>query len=380
MSTTQLSSAAGILSLLDEEDYELKELALQRLNQIVDEYWAEISESIRKIEVLYEDEKFTNRPLAALIASKVYYHLNEFEDSLQFALGAGKLFDVNKKDDEYINKIIAKSIDTYISQRVASAEAKHGLQQADSQIDSRLKDIVERMFDRCFRDGEYKQALGIAIESRRIDKVREAVSKSGHVHEMLEYSFDVAMNMVTSRDFRQHLLLTLVDLFMAEPEPDYMGVIHCLTFLDDATQTASILKKLVSVGLGKSDKGDTHALIAYQVAFDLQDSAPQHFLKSVSQQLQATLSIEKTPPTASTTGEKTSSSTTTSTDFSSTDSTLYESRVGKLLNILSGKKTISLFVDFLLRQNHADIQILNSIKSSFDRNSILHSATITSNA
>lgn len=49
MSTTQLSSAAGILSLLDEEDYELKELALQRLNQIVDEYWAEISESIRKM-------------------------------------------------------------------------------------------------------------------------------------------------------------------------------------------------------------------------------------------------------------------------------------------------------------------------------------------
>jgi hypothetical protein len=36
--------------------------------------------------------------------------LNEFEDSLQFALGAGKLFDVNKKDDEYINKIIEKLV------------------------------------------------------------------------------------------------------------------------------------------------------------------------------------------------------------------------------------------------------------------------------
>ena len=59
-------------------------------------------------EGLYEDDQFTNRQLAALIASKVYYHLNEFDDSLQFALGAGNLFDVNKKDDEYINKIIGK--------------------------------------------------------------------------------------------------------------------------------------------------------------------------------------------------------------------------------------------------------------------------------
>ena len=106
--STQIASASGILSLLDEDEYELKELALDRLNQIVDQFWAEISESIRKIEGLYEDDKFTNRQLAALIASKVYYHLNEFDDSLQFALGAGHLFDVNKKDDEYINKIIGK--------------------------------------------------------------------------------------------------------------------------------------------------------------------------------------------------------------------------------------------------------------------------------
>ena len=59
-------------------------------------------------ETLYEDEKFPARQLAALVSSKVYYHLNEFDESLQFALGAGTLFDVNKKDDEYINKIIGR--------------------------------------------------------------------------------------------------------------------------------------------------------------------------------------------------------------------------------------------------------------------------------
>jgi hypothetical protein len=47
--TQVLTSSAGILALIDETDYELKELALQRLESIVDVFWTEISESIRKM-------------------------------------------------------------------------------------------------------------------------------------------------------------------------------------------------------------------------------------------------------------------------------------------------------------------------------------------
>lgn len=78
MSVT-LTSASGILSLLEEDKYELKTFALEKLNVIVDDFWAEISETIDKIEVLYEDEAFNNRKLASLVASKVYYHLGSFE-------------------------------------------------------------------------------------------------------------------------------------------------------------------------------------------------------------------------------------------------------------------------------------------------------------
>lgn len=78
MSVT-LTSASGILSLLEEDKYELKTFALEKLNGIVDDFWAEISEIIDKIEVLYEDEQFNNRKLASLVASKVYYHLGSFE-------------------------------------------------------------------------------------------------------------------------------------------------------------------------------------------------------------------------------------------------------------------------------------------------------------
>lgn len=43
-----------------------------------------------------------------------------------------------------------------------------------------MEQIVELMFDKCFKDGEYMQAIGIAIESRRLDKLEEAVNRSGN--------------------------------------------------------------------------------------------------------------------------------------------------------------------------------------------------------
>ena len=42
-------NAAGILSLLDESELEVKVFALQRLNTLVDRFWAEIAESVSKL-------------------------------------------------------------------------------------------------------------------------------------------------------------------------------------------------------------------------------------------------------------------------------------------------------------------------------------------
>jgi 26S proteasome regulatory subunit N2 len=44
--------------------------------------------------------------LAALVASKVYYQLQEYDESMQFALGAGKLFNIDKPG-EFENTIIS---------------------------------------------------------------------------------------------------------------------------------------------------------------------------------------------------------------------------------------------------------------------------------
>ena len=62
--------------------------------------------------------------------------------------------------------IIAKCIDSYTAKRTAGEE----------NIDKRLETIVDRMFERCFQHGQYRQALGIAIETRRLDVFEKAVS------------------------------------------------------------------------------------------------------------------------------------------------------------------------------------------------------------
>jgi hypothetical protein len=50
-SSAGITSAAGVISLLDEPQIELKIFALNKLNLIVHEFWAEISDVVDKMSV-----------------------------------------------------------------------------------------------------------------------------------------------------------------------------------------------------------------------------------------------------------------------------------------------------------------------------------------
>lgn len=65
-------------------------------------------------EALYEDESFPERRLASLVLAKVYYHLQAYNESMSFALGAGDLFQLDNPG-EFEETIISKCVDTYIS-------------------------------------------------------------------------------------------------------------------------------------------------------------------------------------------------------------------------------------------------------------------------
>ena len=275
--------AAGILALLEEPEDEIKYFALKKLDEVVGVFWAEISEAAGRLEMLYEDETFKHRNLAALVTSKVYYHLGEFEDSLTFALGADKLFCVNDTS-EYVETIIAKCIDYYTKLRVHNAECAESEQKM---IDPRLEEVVNRMFQRCFDDQQYKQAVGIALETRRLDVFQDAILKSDDVAMMLSYSLKVCMSLIQNRQLRNTILRSLVKMYMGLATPDYINVCQCLIFLDDPQAVADILEKLI--------KGDEDSvLMAYQIGFDLYESATQQFLQRIQAALRDTAPVPYT--------------------------------------------------------------------------------------
>lgn len=74
---------------------------------------------------------------------------------------------------KHVFNISAKCIDHYTKLRVHNADSSD-----QKVIDSRLEAIVNRMFQRCFQDGQYKQAVGIALETRRMDIFETAIMQS----------------------------------------------------------------------------------------------------------------------------------------------------------------------------------------------------------
>lgn len=101
---------------------------------------------------------------------------------------------------------------------------------------------------------------------------------------MLSYAFQVAMSLIQNRGFRNTVLRCLVSLYRNLGTPDYVNMCQCLIFLDDPLAVAELLDRL-------SKGSQDCVLMAYQIAFDLYESATQQFLGRVLQALRATAPI-----------------------------------------------------------------------------------------
>ncbi|CDY12178.1 BnaC04g12080D [Brassica napus] len=386
MAAAMVSSAGGLLAMLNEPQPTLKHHALSHLNNLVDRFWPEISTSVPIIESLYEDEEFDlhQRQLAALLVSKVFYYLGELNDSLSYALGAGALFDVSE-DTDYVHTLLAKAIDEYAILRSKAVESSEMVD-----IDPRLEAIVERMLGKCITDGKYQQSMGIAIECRRLDKLEEAITKSDNVEGTLTYCINVSHSFVNRREYRHEVLSLLVEVYQKLPSPDYLSICQCLMFLDEPQGVATILEKLL-----RSDSKDD-ALLALQIAFDLVENEHQAFLLSVRDRLPAPktrpVEVAQAVETTATTNENLSGDVLMADDTPVTpaqtvvhetdpvDAT-YAERLTKIKGILSGETSIQLTLQFLYIHNKSDLLILKTIKQSVEmRNSVCHSATIYANA
>ncbi|KAI3865964.1 hypothetical protein MKX03_036823 [Papaver bracteatum] len=343
---TMVSSASGPLAMLREPEPALKQQALTNLNKLVQYFWPQISTCVSMIESLAEDEEFDQRQLAALVASKVFYHLGSLHDALVHALSAGQLFDVSE-DSDYVHAILAKAIDQYAILKKEAAESnRHFI----DKVDPRLEVIVERMLRKCTSDQKYQQAIGIAIECRRLDILEEAITRSDNIPVTLDYCINLAHSFVTLKEYRSEVLCLIVKVFQSLPDPDYLSICQRLMSLDESAGVAMILEKLL-----RSNQDD--ALMAFQIAFDLVDNERQSFLLNVNGHLpepvwRPTDEVER-----------------------------YNESIAKVKRILSGETVINLTLQFLNNNNRSDLLILKTIKESVDtRNSVCHSATIFANA
>lgn len=191
----------------------------------------------------------------------------------------------------------------------------------------------------------------------------------------------------------------ILDLLNEIPSPDYFSIAKCIVYLDQHSMATDILRQLV-------EKGDPRSLaIAYQISFDLYDNSTQEFLKKVREELPKT----EEPPNAPESEKRE--------DRMEDDNVQQPKETDQLLNelnnssgapaptsggshekqepmaeerkkaynairqILIGTNTIELNLEFLYRNNHTDMNILNKIKDSLEaRNSIFHTAVTLSNA
>ena len=98
-------------------------------------------------EAYVDDPAFPQKDLAASLASKVFYYLEEYEEALRLALEAGDRFDLNERS-QYVETLVHKCFDKYIEKRVAIVDKK----EEGIEIDAKMENVITKMFERCYQD------------------------------------------------------------------------------------------------------------------------------------------------------------------------------------------------------------------------------------
>ena len=177
--------------------------------------------------------------------------------------------------------------------------------------------------------------------------VRASIERSSSPAAMLGYAFTLATETIKSKDFRTEILNVILEVYESRPEGstdhDYYKIAKCQFHLNRPELTGKLLMKLLT---------SEEYLVAFQIAFDVVEKESQTFTQAVI--AQSTTEAEALE-----------------------DKTKFE----KLLTILKGNINERLYLQFLKKNNHTDMLLINQVKDSIgNKKSVLHTATIWMNA
>ncbi|KAL2024913.1 hypothetical protein VTK56DRAFT_3612 [Thermocarpiscus australiensis] len=262
----------------------------------------------------------------------------------------------------------------------------------DSGTLAALESVIERLLESCLNEGKYKQVVGIAVEAKNLDVLRRVIKRAseegkrakskaqegaqGPAEELMDYALSICMDIVQERGLRTEILRLILDLLNDIPNPDYFAIAKCVVYLDSDEEASALLRQLIT-------KGDHNAIaIAYQIAFDLYDNGTQEFLAKVIKSLPS--GEQPKPSEGQQAGEGAAESEPLLQNQENSEEKLPE-EVAKIYrnvrSILDGSTTIKLNLEFLYRNNHTDLSILNKLRDSLEgRTSIFHTAVTFCNA
>jgi len=378
------ADAASLLALLEEPDPALVCEALKALDAAVPQAWPEISESLKLLEKFADEPGFAGSQLAALVMSKVYFHMGKQNEALDYALLAGEYFNPIERnadtDIAYSDCMLRNCIDHYVKVRCETFEANNrsaGKAAAPAQVfagvaaagtveklDPRLVTIVERLISDSVRAKDFSLALGLAVDSRRFDLVERIVNEdlpqSDAALECCRHLAldEVARDALLPRSVKMELLRILVVAYRKKHDACVaagdmttkyvLQLVNCLSILEDSGAVADVLRELVA---SSTDRNSTKVLTAFQIAFDLCLTTPQSFMNALISNLNRGGEPEE------------------------------GSVMKKLLSILSGDLQVDKEQDFLFSHNHTDMYLLNTIKASVGKDdTIKHVAVVYANA
>eukprot|EP00924_Labyrinthula_sp_SR-Ha-C_P002831 augustus_masked-scaffold_13-processed-gene-8.15-mRNA-1 protein AED:0.07 eAED:0.15 QI:0/-1/0/1/-1/1/1/0/1061 len=308
-----MDSVGGLLVLMQQDA--LKKSALEQLNLVVDSHWPEIINSFEPLANLADSNEAGNVPeLAASILSKCYFHLEENESALYYALLAGPLFELNSQSD-YELTVVGKCIDVYISlhkvKRLLKLEiidkevyqneldAKNLTIFSDDAMQDELKRVVDQLFAQCIEQNtlkSFKEALGIALETEDSEKVKTVIQKCTDTSKdkfsilssLLSYVFSTLQSSVKSKSFKNEVFLYLIAMYQTQitdyNNTNFIELFTCAYLLEDVKTFAQVMVNLIKEDI------DVKYLLAYQAAFDIMEVKDQKFLQSLGKVLSVELS------------------------------------------------------------------------------------------
>jgi 26S proteasome regulatory subunit N2 len=282
-------------------------------------------------------------------------------------------------------------------------------------VQKNLQATIRRIFESCYENGDYKQVVGIAIEARNLEVLRESFLRASQdekkkgkkpasgtpssSEELMEYVLDICMNVVQERGLRNDILRLILELLNDIPNPDYFSIAKCVVYLNQHAMASNLLRQLVQKGDGRS------LAVAYQISFDLYENGTQEFLAKVMDDLPDSdeKSDEAKPDANGDASHKSRAEDAGETDglLSNVDTSNEAPTISTVVSrtkqkqpteeelkaftsvrhVLRGTKSIELNLEFLYRNNHADKNILNKIRDSLEaRNSIFHTGVTFANA